>query len=168
MEEYLVDVVLELAVGVGEEVLDDLVVVLIGRGVGDVEMELHMVGAALKETDALILVLYRAGLGHHIFDHLAVHAPGDVLLLRIFQLFRTLVQAILRNDLHGIVDVELVVRNEGEVIPKNLPEVLHLFGFGVKVAHNGYDAIGIACTLVTVGYRLAILDKFLQVAPIFG
>ena len=77
VEEYLVDVVLELAVGVGEEVLDDLVVVLIGCGVGDEEMELHMVGATLEEANALILVLYRAGLGHHIFDDLAVHARSS-------------------------------------------------------------------------------------------
>ena len=83
VEEYLVDIVLELAVGVGEKVLDDLVVILISRRVGDVEMELHVVGTTLEEADALFLVFHRAGLGHHVFDDLAVHSPGDVLLLGI-------------------------------------------------------------------------------------
>lgn len=113
----LKNLVLEAAVGIVHEVVDDLVVVLVGGGVGDVEVELHVVGATLEETDALVGLGELACIGDKLLDLLAVHAALDACMLCLWQWVGVTDELLAGNDGDGVVDVDVVVAEHGEVIP---------------------------------------------------
>jgi hypothetical protein len=80
---------------------------------------------------------------------------------------RLRVEVLFLNHLVRIIDIQLEVRHYGQMIPKDMLEVVDISKVRKHVSHDGDYAVGTAFALIFVFYRDAIVYHIVDVASIF-
>lgn len=127
----------------------------------------HMVGNQIYELFFLLLVLQRRSFFDELRDGFAVVHVSDA-RDRVREVLRTLVEGLLLDYLVWVVDVEFEVGHDGQVVPKDVLEVVDVPEVGEKVAHRIDDGVGAASPFVPVLYSHAVVYHVLDVPAVFG
>ena len=149
-----------------DKVMNDLVVILIGMRIGEVELQFHVVGTKFEKTEAFLLIFHLTGLFDQLLDYQTILTVSDI-WHSWMQRIRLVFKLRFLNDLEWIVDVKLEVRQQGNMIPIHSQSVLCWLVLVLHSSHEVHYASCKACALIPVGNSGTVLDHHLNIAAIF-
>jgi len=123
-----------------------------------------------QQTNQLILlrsIFQLSGLADHQFQSLTIMAIADTVRV-IGDTRRLLVQVLAFNDLVRVIDIQLEIRHDRQMVPKDMLEIVHVAQVGKHISHDIYNRVRATFPLLTVLNRHAIIHHILDVATIFG